>query len=68
LKAQKEFLNEGVSRDTPTEEYSSLSQKDPQPKGKQILMDFSVLADLITQERRTYYILRWSSQLQRVLK
>jgi hypothetical protein len=31
LKAQKEFLNGGVSLDTPREEYSFLSQKDPQP-------------------------------------
>jgi hypothetical protein len=48
LKAQKEFLNGGVSIDTPREEYSFLSQKDPQPEGRQILMDSAVVANPVT--------------------
>ena len=58
-KAQKEFLN-GLSPiasqrrgkayrvDTPTEEYSSLSQKDPQPIGRQILMNSDRVANPVT--------------------
>ena len=48
LKAQKEFLNVGVSVDTPREEYSFLSQKDPQPEGRRNLMDFSIVVKLLT--------------------
>ena len=48
LKAQKEFPNGGVSADTPREEHSFLSQKDPQPEGRQILMNFSVVVKLLT--------------------
>ncbi|MFA6291802.1 MAG: hypothetical protein WC637_08480 [Victivallales bacterium] len=48
MKAQKEFLNEGVSVDTPIEEHSSLSQKDPQPEGRQILMDSAIVANPVT--------------------
>jgi len=59
LKAQKEFLN-GLSTvasqrrrkayrvDTPREEHSFLSQKDPQPEGRQILMDSSVVTKPVT--------------------
>ena len=59
LKAQKEFLNglppiasqrrgKAYRADTPTEEYSSLSQKDPQPAGRQILMDSDRVANPVT--------------------
>jgi hypothetical protein len=48
LKAQKEFLNEGVSSDTPREEHYFLSQKDPQPEGRQILMDSAIVANPVT--------------------
>ncbi|MFA6290939.1 MAG: hypothetical protein WC637_04110, partial [Victivallales bacterium] len=59
LKAQKEFLNglsrrsfpakgEGVSSDTPREEHSSLSQNDPQPEGRLILMDSAFVANPVT--------------------
>jgi hypothetical protein len=48
LKAQKEFLNEGVSSDTPREEHYFLSQKDPQPGGRQILMDSAIVANPVT--------------------
>jgi hypothetical protein len=48
LKAQKEFPKAGVSSDTPREEHYFLSQKDPQPEGRQILMDFGVVANPVT--------------------
>ncbi len=48
LKAQKEFLNEGVSSDTPREEHYFLSQKDPQPAGRQILIDSVIVANPVT--------------------
>jgi len=59
LKAQKEFPKAGVSIDTPREEHSFLSQKDPQPdlsrrsipakpEGRQILMDSGRVANPLT--------------------
>jgi hypothetical protein len=48
LKAQKEFLNVGVSKRYAERGTFFLSQKDPQPGGRLILMDSGVVAKPVT--------------------